>query len=506
MFHSCLAKGEFFFMSKKSTYKFKFSIVSAVYNVEKYIGETIESIINQDIGFEDNVQLILVDDCSKDKSFEICRSYAEKFPKNIIAVQLPKNSGNASTPRNTAMQYVEGKYINCTDSDDILTTNTLSLVWDFFEEHESETDMVAIPIDMFYNNDITNIVHTKRNTFIGDKSRVIDLNDNWKCTISSVATVFCHARNKDFYEFDPTIINGEDLMVANKILLQKKTLGLLAGCTYLYRQHVKTDAQESLIQQGQKKTSWYTHSIKYITKRMLDYALEKEKSVPRFYQFALACDLQWRMIVRHKAEKLLPKEELEEFYTLLIEQLSRFDFGIIMALPNLPITEKIYVLRKKYILRGQAASIVDSNLFSSFPPTIHLYDLKQYDDGTVEIFFDYNDILYENTYEVVPSFDVPAKIEVIASGHNIVNYYKKDEILLVKKMFSLRINKENIPHYSTLTFSFKRGNEIIKTALVPTGRFPITPDYSGSYIFIDKFVVSLRKNAIKFDKFCNCVI
>ena len=48
-------------------YKYKFSIVTAVYNVELFVAETIESIIAQDIGFE-NVQLILVDDGSPDNS------------------------------------------------------------------------------------------------------------------------------------------------------------------------------------------------------------------------------------------------------------------------------------------------------------------------------------------------------------------------------------------------------------------------------------------------------
>ena len=205
----------------KENYKFKFSIVTAVYNVEPYIEETIDSILAQDIGFADNVQLILVDDCSRDASFEICRKYAEKYPDNITAIQLPQNSGNASTPRNEAMKYVEGKYITCTDSDDVLTSNTLSLVWSFFEDHEDEVDMVAIPIDMFYNNDITDRAPQRRNTFIKDESRVVDLEDEWKCSISSVATVFCHARCKPYYTFDPTIVNGEDLMVANKILLQK---------------------------------------------------------------------------------------------------------------------------------------------------------------------------------------------------------------------------------------------------------------------------------------------
>lgn len=55
--------------------KYKVSVVTAVYNVEAYLGEMIESIIAQTIGFE-NVQLVLVGDGSQDRSGAICEEYA----------------------------------------------------------------------------------------------------------------------------------------------------------------------------------------------------------------------------------------------------------------------------------------------------------------------------------------------------------------------------------------------------------------------------------------------
>ena len=60
----------------------KFSIITAIYNCENYLSQSIESVINQDIGFKDNVQLILVDDGSMDKSKDIALKYntsAEKI-------------------------------------------------------------------------------------------------------------------------------------------------------------------------------------------------------------------------------------------------------------------------------------------------------------------------------------------------------------------------------------------------------------------------------------------
>lgn len=60
---------------KSETYSFKFSVITAVYNVASYLSEAIESILCQDIGFKDSVELILVDDGSTDSSGEICDYY-----------------------------------------------------------------------------------------------------------------------------------------------------------------------------------------------------------------------------------------------------------------------------------------------------------------------------------------------------------------------------------------------------------------------------------------------
>ena len=67
-------------------YGFKFSVIMPIYNTEEYLEEAIESIVNQDIVFSENVKLILIDDGSKDNSFEICQQYKEKYPNNIVAI------------------------------------------------------------------------------------------------------------------------------------------------------------------------------------------------------------------------------------------------------------------------------------------------------------------------------------------------------------------------------------------------------------------------------------
>ena len=101
-------------------YKYVFSVVMAVYNVEDYLREAVESLVNQTIGFE-HIQLILVDDGSTDGSGKICDEYKKKYPSNIVVIH--KENEGVSTARNVGLPHVMGKYINFLDSDDTLDAN-----------------------------------------------------------------------------------------------------------------------------------------------------------------------------------------------------------------------------------------------------------------------------------------------------------------------------------------------------------------------------------------------
>ena len=91
-----------------------FSIIIAVYNKEKYIGQTIESILKQKY---ENYELILIDDGSTDSSYEICKEYANKNKK--IRFLHHKNEG-VSVTRNRGLQVAKGEYVLFVDADDLL--------------------------------------------------------------------------------------------------------------------------------------------------------------------------------------------------------------------------------------------------------------------------------------------------------------------------------------------------------------------------------------------------
>ena len=96
------------------------SVIVPVYNVEKYLNKCLESIIAQDYM---NLQIILIDDGSTDKSGSIC----ERFKQTDDRVEIHyKNNGGLSSARNMGMSFVKGEYVLFVDSDDYVGVNHIS--------------------------------------------------------------------------------------------------------------------------------------------------------------------------------------------------------------------------------------------------------------------------------------------------------------------------------------------------------------------------------------------
>ena len=100
----------------------KVSIIVPVYNGEKVLKRCVESLLNQD---HKDIEIILVDDGSKDSSFEIISEYAEK-DERIVPIHK-ENSGVSST-RNLAISKAKGDYIQFVDVDDWLPFDSTKLL------------------------------------------------------------------------------------------------------------------------------------------------------------------------------------------------------------------------------------------------------------------------------------------------------------------------------------------------------------------------------------------
>ena len=108
------------------------SIIVPVYNVEKYLEQCLESIVNQTYR---NIEIICVNDGAKDNSGEILTRYAEKDSRIFVINQ--ENQG-LSGARNTGMRVAHGKYIMFVDSDDWIDLNTCEQAVTVAEKHSAD--------------------------------------------------------------------------------------------------------------------------------------------------------------------------------------------------------------------------------------------------------------------------------------------------------------------------------------------------------------------------------
>lgn len=108
------------------------SVIVPVYNVQEYLTNCINSILNQSYK---NMEIILVDDGSTDESSSICDSYIKK--DNRIKV-IHKENGGLSDARNIGIKSAKGKYITFVDSDDYLDENYVKALYILITENNSD--------------------------------------------------------------------------------------------------------------------------------------------------------------------------------------------------------------------------------------------------------------------------------------------------------------------------------------------------------------------------------
>lgn len=110
----------------------KVSIIIPIYNVERYVRKTIDSVVNQT---EKELEIILVDDGSTDSSGKICDEYAQRDKRIIV---LHKANGGLSSARNAGIKIASSNYIMLLDGDDFLNINAVSILQKIMEEYPSD--------------------------------------------------------------------------------------------------------------------------------------------------------------------------------------------------------------------------------------------------------------------------------------------------------------------------------------------------------------------------------
>lgn len=123
----------------------KVSVIVPVYNVEKYLKKCLDSLINQTI---QDIEIIVVNDGSKDNSEEIIKEYEKNNPEKIV--YLKKENGGLSDARNYGIPYAKGEYIAFLDSDDYVELDMYEKMYELAKKENS--DMVECDFYWEYPN------------------------------------------------------------------------------------------------------------------------------------------------------------------------------------------------------------------------------------------------------------------------------------------------------------------------------------------------------------------
>ena len=313
---------------------FVFSVIVPVYNTEDYIEECIQSVVYQTIGFGD-IQLVLVDDGSKDGSANICQRWADLFPENITLIRQ-KNAG-VSAARNAGLAMARGLWVNFLDSDDMWTTDAFARMLVFYADHP-RVRAVALRHWFF---DARNAPHVLDYKF--DYDREVDLFHDIDCVQHSFSNLFVeHELVKDI-RFDTSLEVSEDFALVNDMLLDLGRYGACSCGAYLYR---KRHEGGSAIDTSTQKLSYYEQTPKRCYKRLFQISLERFGRVIPYVQYCVMYDLQWR--IKATVSPKLSDKDVASYRKAIVDLLQYIDDEVIVAQRNLVLNEVLYVLSLKY--------------------------------------------------------------------------------------------------------------------------------------------------------------
>ena len=246
------------------------SVLMPVYNVEKYLEKTLESVKNQTYS---DFEVIMVDDGSTDKSGQICDKWAEADPR--FRVVHTENRG-VSAARNTALSMVKGEYIFFMDSDDLIEPETFEELLDAL--HKNDADMV---MGTFYYTDNEGNPIEKLNKNCPVKDEVLDNIQYLRKLTEPNANYYCTSTIKIFKSslFEgityPVGKINEDEARIHEIIFRCKKIVTLKKRYYNYIKHSAGITGTSYSLKNLDREDAFVGRIKFFKENRLDDLAER---------------------------------------------------------------------------------------------------------------------------------------------------------------------------------------------------------------------------------------
>jgi len=392
-----------------------YCIITAVYNVEKYLDNYFQSITNQTLAFKKYIYIILVDDGSTDDSLNIIKKWKEKFNQNISYISC-ENSGQA-TARNLALKYAKAPWITFIDADDTINDIYFECVNEFLNKNEN--------IDMISCNQIFHIEqnNTKKNHYLSyrfRKEQVIVNPTHMQSFIQTTASsvFFKHELlNKHNLYFEKKVKPVfEDGHFVNRLLIKETDMNIafLQKPIYFY---TKRDDNSSTVDTGWGEITRYNDALKF---GLLDL-LKTDNSL--FVQRFVLYQVYWyfkKIIQNPKIVYFLNENQLCTFKKILKEIFTYIDEQTIE-------TCGLGGMRHKYRI-GFYKFYKRSNLFKQ----VCYIDEYNYEHKELKVHYYFHTT---NKEKILLN-----NIEITANKYEIIEHKFLDDIFVYEKVLYLPIS------------------------------------------------------------------
>lgn len=193
----------------------KVSVIVPVYNVEGYIEKCLDTLVNQTLS---DIEIIVVNDGTKDNSMTIVEKFQKKYPNKIIC--LEKENGGLSDARNYGIPYAKGEYIAFLDSDDYVEKDMYLTMYEIAKKENS--DLVEC---LFYWEYPNKKKISKRDNFIGKQEMLQKLRvEAWNKLIKREIIEKAKVRFPKGYQYEDVEFTYKLVPYINKVSFVEKPM------------------------------------------------------------------------------------------------------------------------------------------------------------------------------------------------------------------------------------------------------------------------------------------
>ncbi|TCV86634.1 CDP-glycerol glycerophosphotransferase family protein [Testudinibacter aquarius] len=306
------------FIPKKQNSQNQFTIVIAVYNVDKYLDEFFKSIVKQRLSFKKNIQIICVDDGSVDASATIIKKWQKKYPNNIHYYY--KENGGQASARNLGLEYVKTEWVTFIDPDDFIDIGYFFELDRFVSENDKLV-LVGIPL-VFYFEDkkIFKDTHPLRYRF-AKGNKIVSAKELDSFIQLSASTALFKSKLLKHTRFNEQLKPSfEDAKFVTDYLIDNRhngNVGFIANISYFYR---KREDGSSTLDGAWANKNLFLGVLENGCLAMLKSAKSNFGFVPSYLQRSALYHVYWyfgRIINNPNALSHLSDTEREKFVELL---------------------------------------------------------------------------------------------------------------------------------------------------------------------------------------------